>query len=181
MQQWEIDSFHLFAGGSYKTSYPCSEMPRSLSSWVVGINNGWDIQCFSHGQSPTSLILTFSLTGDQGLQFLLWLVSSRHLFIINLTSIMCFVNFFLPFSFLHLTYTLSPISYNLYECFFPWLIICASSLSEAFLVFSLHVCVFFKCRLWSDIVGCWTSVLVMSPSYPDLAFTNSFNFLLKCT
>ena len=111
----------------------------------------------------------------------LWLVSSRHLFIINLTSIMCFVNFFLPFSFLHLTYTLSPISYNLYKCFFAWLIICSSSLLEAFLVFSLHVCVFFKCRLWSDIVGCWTSVVVMSPSYVDLAFTYSFDFLLKYT
>ena len=180
MQRREIDSFHLFAGGSYKTLYPCSGMPRSHSSWVVGVNNGWDIECFSHGQSPISLILTFSLTGDQGLQ-MLWLVSSRHLFIINLTSIMCFVNFFLPFSFLHLTYTLSPISYNLYKCFFAWLIICSSSLLEAFLVFSLHVCVFFKCRLWSDIVGCWTSVVVMSPSYVDLAFTYSFDFLLKYT
>ena len=112
---------------------------------------------------------------------MLWLVSSRYLFIINLTSIMRFVNFFSPFSFLHLMYTLSPISYNLCKCFFAWLIIYSSSLSEVFLVFSLHVCVFFKCRLWSDIVGYWSSVVVMSPSYADLTFTNLFNFLPKYT
>ena len=111
----------------------------------------------------------------------LQLVSSRHLFIINITSIMCFVNFLLSFSFLHLTYTLSPISDNLYVCFFGWLNICSLSLSEAFLVFFLHVLVFFKCRLWSDIVGCWTSVVVMSPSYADLEFSNSFHFLPKYT
>ena len=137
MQLQKIDSFHLLAGGSYKTLYTCSLMPQSRSSWVAGVNNGWDIQCFSHIQSPRSSVLPFSLIGDQGI-LMLWLVSSRHFFIISLTLIMCFVNFSLPFSFLHLTYILSPISYNLYWCFFAWLIICSSSLLEALLVFSLN-------------------------------------------
>ena len=179
MQRREIHSFHLFVGGSYKTLYPCSGMPRSRSSWVVELVRYWMFFIRTITQIFNSHFFINWWPGPSILQ--LWLVSSRQLFIINLTSIMCFVNVFLLFSFFHLTYTLSRISYTLCECFFTGLIIYSSSLSEAFLVFSPHVCVFFKCRLWSDIVGCWTSVVVMSPSYADLAFTNLFNFLPKYT
>ena len=151
--------------------------PRELLELIIG-----DILNVFHTDNHPDLQSSLFINRWPGPSILmLWLVSSWHLFVINLTSIMRFVNFFLPFSFLHLTYTLSPISYNLCECFFTGLITCSSSLSEAFLVFSLHVCVFFKCRLWSDIVGSWTSVVVMSPLYADLAFTNLFDFLPKYT
>ena len=50
------------AGGSYKTSYLCSVMLWNRSSRVIGVNNRWDLEYFSHGKSAKSSIPTFFIS-----------------------------------------------------------------------------------------------------------------------